>query len=76
MKHREEYLEEIKKSADIRDLKALENCIEIGSYQGIFEMYFDNDNGNIVVYDFDWHKKTIIANTFQELFERLKPNRK
>ena len=68
-------LEEIEKVADTRDLKALENCIEIGSYQGIFEMYFDNSNGNIVIYDFDYHKKTVIANTFQELFERLTPSK-
>lgn len=71
----EKCLEEIEKNANVEDLKELENCIEIGSYQGIFEMYFDNNNGNIVVYDFDYHKKTIIANTFQELFERLTPSK-
>ena len=75
LEEREKYLKEIKKSADIKDLKALENCIEIGSYHSIFEMYFDNNNGNIIVYDFDYHKKIIIANTFQELFERLTPSK-
>lgn len=70
------YLKEVEKSVDIRDWKALENCIEIGSYEGILELYFDNDTGNIVAYDFDWHKKIVIANTFQELFEKLTPNKK
>lgn len=70
------YIKEIEKSADSRDLKALESCIEIGSYQGIFELYFDNENGNIVIYDFDWHRKTVIADTFEGLFENLRPNKK
>lgn len=72
----QKYLKEIEKNADIRDCKALENCIEIGNYQSMFELYFDNENGNIVMYDFDWHRKTVIADNFEELFEKLTPYRK
>jgi len=54
----------------------LENCIEIGNYQSMFELYFDNENGNIVMYDFDCHRKTVIANNFEELFEKLTPYKK
>ena len=72
----QKYLKEIEKSADVRDCKALKNCIEIGSYQSMFELYFDNENGNIVMYDFYCHKKTVIANNFEELFEKLTPYKK
>ena len=72
----QKYLKEIEKSADVRDCKALKNCIEIGSYQSMFELYFYNENGNIVMYDFYCHKKTVIANNFEELFEKLTPYKK
>ena len=42
----------------------------------MFELYFDNENGNIVMYDFYCHKKTVIANNFEELFEKLTPYKK
>lgn len=69
-----EYSEETAQYMDPIDMKAIENFFYIGNYEGIFDIYFDNDTGNIVTYDFDYHKKTVIADTFQELFERLTPS--